>query len=146
MRRFAPLVLIVALAGCYTYAPYRVATPEPGKSLRVVLTDTGGDSLARFVGPNVATIDGKLVLANDDGLEIGVKQVTMHDGLEQYWKGETVTIPKPYISSVQVKTFSWPKTGLLAGIVVVAVLALQGSGALNGVFNQGGCKTSCNQQ
>ena len=138
MRRFAPVVLIVALASCYTYAPLTPPTPKPGQDLRVQLTLTGGDSLARFVGPNVATVDGRLVLTNDDGLEIGVKQVTMHDGMDQYWKGETVMIPKQYVSSIEGKTFSWGKTGLLAGLVIASVLALQGSGALNGVFNSGG--------
>ncbi len=140
MRRFAPFVLIVALAGCYTYAPLTppTLTPPPGKDLRVQLTLTGGDSLARFVGPNVASIDGRLVLTNEDGLEIGVKQVTMHDGMEQYWKGETVMIPKQYIASIEGRKFSWPKTGLLAGVVVVSLLALQASGAVSGVFGSGG--------
>lgn len=138
MRRFAPAVLVVALAGCYTYSPMKTEEPAPGKDLRVQLTGTGGDSLARFVGPNVATIDGRLVLTNDVGLEIGVKQVVMHDGMEQYWKGETVLIPKPYIAKIEERTFSWGKTGLLAGVIVAVALTLKGTGVTNGIFGGGG--------
>jgi hypothetical protein len=137
MRLLRPFVLAVALCGCYTYSPLKTSTPEPGQQLRVQLTLTGGDSLARFLGPNVASVDGRLVLANDEGFELGVTQVLMHSGSEQYWKGETVTLPKPYVASIQERSFSWGKTGLLAGVVVLVGVALQSAGAFGG-SNPGG--------
>jgi hypothetical protein len=110
----------------------------PGKPVRVQLTLTGGDSLARFVGPDVASIDGRLVIAADTGIEVGVKQVTMHGGLEQYWKGETVEIPKQYVSAIQERKFSWAKTGLLAGVVILLAASLKGTGALGSSGSGGG--------
>jgi hypothetical protein len=138
MRLLRPFILAIALSGCYTYSPLKTSMPEPGQRLRVQLTLTGGDSLARFLGPNVASVDGRLVLANEEGFEVGVTQVLMHSGSEQYWKGETVTLPKPYVASIQERTFSWGKTGLLAGVVVLVGVALQSAGAFGGANSGGG--------
>jgi hypothetical protein len=137
MRLLRPFVFAVALSGCYTYAPLKSSTPEPGQRLRVQLTLTGGDSLARFLGPNVASVDGRLVVANDAGFELGVTEVLMHSGSEQYWKGETVTLPKPYVASIQERTFSWGKSGLLAGVVVLVAAGLQSAGAFGGSSGHG---------
>jgi hypothetical protein len=137
MRVLRIAVLAVALSGCYTYGPMTNGAPELGKPMRVTLTLTGGDSLARWLGPNVATVDGRLVLATESAYELGVTSIVMHSGMEQYWKGETVTIPKSLISSVQARKFSWAKTGVLAGVVVVTVLALQQSGAIGGSQSHG---------
>jgi len=131
-------VFAAMLSGCYTYGPLQSTAPELGKPMRVTLTLTGGDSLARWLGPNVATVDGRLIQNTATAYEIGVTSVVMHSGMEQYWKGETVTLPKPLIASVQERTFSWGKTGLLAGIVIVTVAALQQSGAIGGSQNHGG--------
>jgi len=132
MRALPIALLAVALSGCYTYGPLENSAPELGKPMRVTLTLTGGDSLARYLGPNVATVDGRLVLVNETAMEIGVSSVVSHSGMEQYWKGETVTVPKSLVASIQERKFSWGKTGLLAGIAVVTALALQQSGAIGG--------------
>ena len=133
--RVVPIALLaVALCGCYTYAPTNIGTMEPGRELRVQLTLTGGDSLARFLGPNVASVDGRLVLVNANSYEVGVTQVVMHGGMEQYWKGETVTLPKPFVASIEARTFSWGRTGLLAGVIVLTAYALNSSSSGRGLF------------
>ena len=134
MRAVPITVLAVVLCGCYTYAEPKTATLEPGKQLRVQLTLTGGDSLARFLGPNVASVDGRLVIVNETSYEVGVTQVVMHGGMEQYWKGETVTLPKPFVASIEERTLSWGKTGILAGAIVLTAYALNQSGATGGLF------------
>lgn len=136
--RVVPIALLaIALGGCYTYMPPKTAAIAPGTQLRVQLTLTGGDSLARWLGPNVASVDGRLVLVNEGSYEVGVTQVVMHSGMEQYWKGETVTLPKPLIASIEERTFSWGKTGILAGVIVLTAFALNQSGGFGSIFNTG---------
>ena len=132
MRVLPIAFLALALSGCYTYGTVETVKPELGKPMRVALTLTGGDSLARWLGPNVATIDGRFVQEMPTAYEIGVSSVVMHSGMEQYWKGETVTVPKGLIASIQERKFSWAKTGLLAGVAIVTVVALQQSGTIGG--------------
>lgn len=138
--RALPIALLAAtLSGCYTYGePMRAEQVTPGKPVRVELTLTGGDSLARFLGPSVQMVDGRLVAATNTGYEVGVTQVTQYSGLEQYWKGEAVTLPKPYVATIKERTFSYGKTGLLAALVIVAGAALQSTGGLSGVFGNKG--------
>ena len=125
MRVLPIAVLALAVSGCYTYTPLATSELKPSAQLRVELTLTGGDSLARFLGPSVQSVDGRLVVATPTSYEIGVTQVTMYSGMEQFWKGETVTLPKPYVSRIEERTFSYGKTGLLAAIIVVTGYALK---------------------
>jgi len=138
--RVLPLVLLVAVAsGCYTYTPVKTeAEPKQGTQLRFELTLTGGDSMARWLGPSVKTVDGRLVVADSESYELGVTQVIMYSGMEQYWKGETVTLPKPYVASVQGRTFSYAKTGVLAGAILLCAAALKVGGGFSGVFGSSG--------
>ena len=137
MRVLPTVVLAVALSGCYTYGPLHSEAPELGKQVRFELTLTGTDSLAHFLGPDVAAVDGRLVQMTPTSYELGVSAVLMHSGIEQYWKGETVTLPKSLVATVQARTLSWGKTGLLAGIVIATALALQQSGVIGGGSGHG---------
>jgi hypothetical protein len=144
MRALPVALLAVAVSGCYTYKPVATTEPAPGTQLRVELTLSGGDTLARFLGPSVQMVDGRLLQMTPSAIELGVTQVTMYSGIEQYWKGETVTLPKPYVAKVEERTFSWGKTGLLAGVVVASLAALQSAGGISGLF--GGHNPPSNQQ
>jgi hypothetical protein len=58
-KNLAPILCI--LCACYESIPTELGRVEPGTKLRVSLTDLGADSLARYLGPGVETIDGKLI-------------------------------------------------------------------------------------
>ena len=134
MRPLSIALFAVAVSGCYTYKPMATTTPAPGTQLRVELTLSGGDTLARFLGPSVQMVDGRLLQMSPSAIELGVTQVTMYSGIEQYWKGETVTLPKPYVAKIEERQFSWGKTGLLAAMVAVSLAALQSAGGVSGLF------------
>jgi hypothetical protein len=137
--RVVPIAILAAVVcGCYSYGdPPQAHAVAPGIQIRMQLTGTGTDSLARFLGPNVASVDGRLIVANTDSYEVGVTEVVMHSGMEQYWKGESVTLPKPFVANIQERQFSWGKSGLLAGFVVLTAIALNKTGALDGVLGGG---------
>jgi hypothetical protein len=141
MRRVLSVLLAVWTAACYTYTPTQVsAQPAPREQLRVELTMTGTDSLARVLGPGVKTVDGRLIQATPESIELGVTQVTMYSGLEQYWKGESVVIPKQYVQGLDTRTFSLGKTGLLAGVILAMLLALGAGTGFGGLQGNGGSK------
>ncbi len=131
-RYLAPVLSV--LCACYQSVPVELSRVTPGTKLRVSLTDAGADSLARYLGPGVETIDGKLVTTTDSGVSMSVTQVSMRSGQDQFWKGETVVIPRSALGTVQARKINKPKSVLLAGILVVALASLR----LGGVIGSNG--------
>ena len=128
--------IFCALCGCYESVPVQVNTVQPGTKIRVTLTDAGTDSLARYLGPGVQTVDGKLISASDEKLALGVTSVAMRSGQDQYWKGETVAIPRSALATVQQRKINKPKSLLLGGALIAALASLRLSGVVGG--NGGG--------
>jgi hypothetical protein len=133
--RISPFVLLV-LCGCYITTPVPT-TPAPavGTKLHVQLTDNGTTTLAQYLGPNVSYIDGRLLSETDTNVALAVSGTTLRSGDEQYWKGETVSLPHSAIATVQVKKVSWWRSALLAGgaVAVASTITLAAGG-----FNGGG--------
>ena len=133
-RYLAPVLCV--LCACYESVPIELARVQPGTKLRVSLTDAGADSLARYLGPGVETIDGKLISTTDSGVSLSVSQVAMRSGQDQFWKGETVVIPRYSLSTVQARRLNKPKSLLLGGVLIAALASLRLSGVVGG--NGGG--------
>jgi hypothetical protein len=130
----------IALSACYANVPIQLSTAQPNTKLVVALTDAGSDSLARYLGPGVATVGGKLLQNSDGGVSLAVTTLTMRSGAEQFWKGETVALPKYSIATVQERKLSKPRTFLLSAAIVALGLTvkLSGVGASNSGKNGGG--------
>jgi hypothetical protein len=126
MRRMLPFASLL-MCGCYVTVPLASTSPGPGTRLHVQLTDTGSGTLARYLGPNVVSVDGRLLQSTDTAMALSVNTVGMRDGDEQYWKGETVSLPKGAIATVQQKKLSTWRSGLLASAFIVGILAIKGA-------------------
>jgi hypothetical protein len=127
------------LCGCYVNTPLVTTVPEPGTRLHVQLTDDGAQSLARYLGPNVAYIDGRLIQRQDSGMTLSVNSTTARTGEQQSWKGENVQIPKSAVATVEQKKVSKWRTALVAGVVVAGVAVISGvSGGSSGSSHGGG--------
>ena len=137
-RSLAPVLCV--LCACYESVPIELARVQPGTKLRISLTDAGADSLARYLGPGVETIDGKLITTTESGVSLSVSQVAMRSGQEQFWKGETVMIPRYSLGTVQARRINKPKSLLLGGVLIAALasLKLAGVGGGNGAGNNNG--------
>ena len=48
----------LVLGACYSTVPIQLSSAQPNTKLVVSLTDAGSDSLARYLGPGVATVGG----------------------------------------------------------------------------------------
>lgn len=128
---------VAGLAGCYRYTPLATTDPAPGARIAVDLTPAGTDTLARFVGPNVIGIEGRVVQAAGSDLLLAVSVVRKRNGEEDFWKGETVSIPRGTISGLRQRRLATGRTLLLAGAVAVAG-ATVGAAASGGSSGGGG--------
>lgn len=133
-RTLAPLLCLVC--ACYESIPVELGTVQPGTKLRVSLTDAGSDSLARYLGPGVESVDGKLLQTTDSGVSLSVSEVAMRSGQDQFWKGETVVIPRYSLANVQERRINKPKSILLGGVLIAALASIRLSGVVGG--NGGG--------
>ena len=122
MMRVSPLVLLL-LCGCYVNVPL-ATTPEPGARVHVDLTDRGSVELAQYLGPRVASVDGRLVTSDDSVVSVSVSQGVMQSGDEQLWKGESVAIPREAIASVQGRKISFWRSGIIGGAVAAAAFLI----------------------
>jgi hypothetical protein len=129
-RYFVPILCV--LCGCYESVPVEINRVQPGTKVRVTLTDAGADSLARYLGPGVQTVDGKLINTDESKLALGVSSIAMKSGQDQYWKGETVAIPRYALATVQERRVNKPKSLLLGGVLVAALASLRLSGVVGG--------------
>ena len=130
VRYLAPVLCV--LCACYESVPIELARVQPGTKIRISLTDAGADSLARYLGPGVETIDGKLISTDDRGVSLSVSQVAMKSGQDQFWKGETVVIPRYSLNTVQARRINKSKSLLLGGAFVVALASIKLSGVAGG--------------
>jgi hypothetical protein len=111
---------IAGLAGCYKYTPLAGTDPAPGARIAVELSPAGTDTLARFVGPNVTGIEGRVLQAAGSDLLLAVSVVRKRNGEEDFWKGETVSIPRGVILGLRQRRLSTSRTLLFAGAVAAA--------------------------
>jgi hypothetical protein len=122
MTRVSPIVLLL-LCGCYVNVPL-ATTPEPGSQVHLALTDRGSVDLAQYLGRGVTGVDGRLLGSEDSVVSVSVSRVVMQSGDDQLWKGESVTIPREAIASVQRRKLSFWRSGLIGGVVAAAAFAI----------------------
>lgn len=116
-------LLLLALAGCYTYRPLPAAAPAAGLRVQAALTDAGADSLAGRIGRDVLVLAGDVVSADSTGLTLAVREVENRRGERSDWEGEPVVIPRRYLRDLQERHLSLGGTGLLGGAVAAGLFA-----------------------
>jgi hypothetical protein len=135
-RYLVPILCV--LCGCYESVPIELNRVQPGTKIRLTLTDAGADSLARYLGPGVERVDGKLINTDESKLALGVTSISMKSGQDQYWKGESVAIPRYALATVQERKLNKPKSLLLGGIFIAALASLRLTGVVGGNGGGGG--------
>ena len=121
LRRLAPLVALVAAAGCYTYQPL-AAAPEPGTPVGLTLNDRGRVELTRIVGPEVMRVDGTVLDVNDTAYRLAVIESVGLRGARSRWSGEMVDFRRDYVQALARRQFSRPRTllAVLAGTAAIS--------------------------
>jgi hypothetical protein len=126
MRHGVSLTLAVALvSGCYSYqlaGPVDSVAPLAGKRVTLRLTDQGTAQLVGQLGGGISSVEGEIVGADADQLEVAVASTEDTRRTTADWRGERVVIPRHAVASVRERRFSPGATGL-AGALVVGGLA-----------------------
>ena len=138
IRAFVVVVVLV-LMGCYSYVPVAVSGPPPGARANLVLTDEGTVEMARLVGPSTRAIEGDVVSANGEGLVLAVRRLERRDGIEEFWKGEQVTVPRTAVATYTERRLSRTRTVLFGAGVAAATFVLgKAFGEATGIFGRTG--------
>lgn len=110
---------LVSTLGCHRYEPVTAATVARGSSVAVALTDYGTANLGRLLGLGVGTVEGSLVTVSDSAYTLSVQLVRQRNGIETFWRGEQVAIPRVDVAEIRQRRFSRSKSAL----ATVALLA-----------------------
>ena len=124
VRIFRVLPLLTSAAACYYYQPLDTPSPQPGTYMQVMLTDSGTSHFWGYLGPDVGNLQGRLISADPQSLALSVHSVEQRHGQILGWKGETVTLSREYVATMQERRFSKGRTGLLAAGAVMGLVAV----------------------
>lgn len=150
-RQLTVLIGGAALAinsACYAYQPVTGVALGESQRVRIHLTSDGTTELARYLGPRVTSVDGRLASAQPDGaLTVAVESVQLTDGVRQAWSGEgVVAFPSQYVTRIERSELSKARTtvgaiALVVGLFAIAALALKVRGSQGGPDAGGGTPT-----
>jgi len=109
------------MAGCYYYRPIE-QTPSPEMYVSAALSDSGTERLWRYLGPDVASVRGRLLSADDSMYGMSVYAVDLRHGSSLSWKGERVVLQRQWVDGFAERRFSVGRTTLAGGISVAAFM------------------------
>lgn len=108
------------LAGCHRYEPVTAATVARGSNVAVSLTDYGTANLGRLLGMGVGTVEGSLLAVSDSAYTLSVQVVRQRNGVETFWRGEQVAIPRVDVAEIRQRRLSRGKSALATVAVIAA--------------------------
>ena len=96
-----------------------------GRRVELDLTDAGRVQMAQQVGPRVRTLLGDVTALSDSQMVLALRAVSDVRGVETFWTGEQVTVPRASIGAVAERRLSRGRTaifsaGMLATLYVLA--------------------------
>jgi hypothetical protein len=125
LRGVAALLLpCVLLSGCFNNVPLQGSDPTPRTRVVVRLTPAGSDEVARQVGPRVVAIEGDVGEVREDVIQLFARVTEEQSGADAPWRGESVTIPRSAIASMEQRTLNRSRSVLLAGAIAGGALLL----------------------
>jgi hypothetical protein len=113
-------LLVATTPGCYNYVPVTRPQPAPASFLAVRLTDPGGDLLTTYLGPQIRVVRGRFMGADEHAFVLSVASVESRRGDRYSWRGETVTVPNEFVSTMEERHPARAKTAFLAVAVITS--------------------------
>jgi len=136
--------LLASATGCYHYVPAPTLAQRQGTPLRANLERLSSFELAQITVNNVNRVDGEMVRVDAGDLILSATWLQAATGNGFPGNGWTVRIPERNIVGVELKRFSWWRTGVLVGGFVAGTwLGFEALGV--GPFGEGGGGTGGSQ-
>ncbi|HJP86770.1 MAG TPA: hypothetical protein VJ852_12310 [Gemmatimonadaceae bacterium] len=111
---------------CQRYVPIELQPKAVGTNIRVSLNEGAASTSFAPIGSRIHQAEGKLLLATDSTLAIGVSAVMRTNGIEDAWNGDTVVFERSQVVDVEQRRISRSRTLLsLAALVAGGILAHQ---------------------
>lgn len=117
-RHGAALGSVALAVACQSYRPIPLSAAPEVEAVRVELTAAAAERLALALGPNVASLDGRVAELTADTIRLAVADATLANGQSVAWRGERVALARGDVAAVRQRRPSTARSALL-GLVVV---------------------------
>ncbi len=133
--------LLFATEGCFSYVADSELTPTRGTPIRVYLERPASFELTRVTVNNVTIVSGELVRRDAGDVVLSATWLDTDLGGGFDGEGWTLQIPETNVSALEVKQFSWWRTGIaVLGVAAATFFGFDslGSGSSGGSGGGGG--------
>lgn len=116
---------VILTAGCFAYRPSEPTRVRTGEVVRVAVTPHGAQQLTHQVGPRVESLAGRVIHPRDSALIVAVREVTRSRGGEEFWTGDSVSVPLSGVGGLLVRRFDRNRTLLTVTGAVIGMVLLR---------------------
>jgi len=124
MRRIITTAVTCFSLGCYVGTPLTNSRPVTGTRVELSLTDAGTVAMASQLGPSRVALAGEVAASSDSNLVLALRTVTDRRGIDEFWTGEQVTVPRAAIASINQRSVSRGRSVLLALAAVAFTISI----------------------
>jgi hypothetical protein len=121
----AALPAFIAGTGCYRYEPTTLEMVHPGERVSVTLVPSDAPALAPILGPDAASVQGRLTALAPADMTIALTQIARGSGPEQFLNDQPVTLPRRSAASIAVRRLDRPRSHHAAVSIAAAIVAGQ---------------------
>jgi hypothetical protein len=114
-----PVIALALLgaAGCYHYVPATVTMERQGAPLRTRLNTMAAFELSAITVNNIDVVEGEMVRVDGGDLVLSATWLQAVTGNGFPGNGWTVRIPESNVASVERRSFSWWRSGIVIGAI-----------------------------
>lgn len=116
-------VSVLSETACYGYNAAEVSAVRPSQTVHVTLSPEAAVALKPAIGPNAATLDGRVLAVESDHLRIALTQIVRTTGPEEFLQYEPIDVPFAGASMVSVRKFDGVRTFLAVGGIIGSAIA-----------------------
>jgi hypothetical protein len=119
-----PVMALNLFGACYRYVPSS-GDLIIGGAYRGHLTPEGSTQVARLVGENVATFDGRILTVSDTAYLVAMSAtLKRNDERATVWTGEQLVIPKTAVNRFELRELDRRRTVRAAGLYALGIAAI----------------------
>lgn len=115
---------LILCIGCYFHSVVHEASPEPGSTVMVTLSQDSDPRLDGLIGSHAYIVDGQVLPSPPDSLALALKHVQRLGGHVEPWHGEHIAFPKSSVVGIERRRLSVPATAALVGGIMTGLVAL----------------------
>ena len=116
-------VSVLSETACYGYDAAELGAVRPAQTVHMTLSPEAAVALRPAIGPNAATLDGRVLAVEPDHLRIALTQIVRTTGPEEFLHYEPIDVPLAGTSAVSVRKFDRVRTILAVGGIIGSAIA-----------------------